>query len=86
MRRSVTSRTPCVCRKSVLFEVRHRGQQTHLGLGVPVALDLGVELDEKLGAALSPGLSQTRLIQKEIDAEVGIFNDGLVGDGEAADA
>lgn len=59
--------------------------KTDVGLGKPVTLDLRVEFYQELGAALGPGTAAAGVLEKEVNAKIGILNEGVVGDGETAD-
>ncbi len=58
----------------------------YLVLRLPIALNLRVELQKQLHATLSPRLTDRALVQEEVDAKIGLLDDGLVEDGELADA
>ena len=53
---------------------------------MPVALNLRIELQQQLGAALSPRLAETGLIQEEVDAQVCLINDCVIVYREPSDA
>ena len=52
---------------------------------MPLSLHLWVQLNKQLGAAACSRLSETVLIEKEVDAQVGFLDGGVVEDGEPAD-
>lgn len=59
---------------------------SYLGVGIPGALDLWVELTEKRCHALGARLAKAALVQEEVDAQISLVHRGLVVNDEAANA
>ena len=60
--------------------------QSFVGLGIPVSLDFGVQLKQQFSAPLRTGPAQTILGHEEVDAQIGLANDGIIDNGKTADA
>lgn len=73
---------------SMVMAVRGLGSDTfsYLLVWPPLALDLGIELNQELCAGLGSRLPKGGLVDKEVDAEVLVCHNRLIGNGEATNS
>ena len=61
-------------------------EHPYIVLGIPITLNIRVELLKQLGASLRPRSPETTLIEEEVDSKVGLSDVRLIDDGESSDA